>query len=82
MHIHQQGAELWGGRIQANATVDLPTDRHVHVFVARGSGVLEPGGALTTGDAAGSPTPTGCRSRPVTTAPSCRSGPPPERLPE
>mgnify|MGYP001944533442 CR=1 FL=1 len=35
-------------------TVDLPTDRHVHVFVARGAGTLQPGGLLTTGDAASS----------------------------
>lgn len=52
VHIHQQGAELWGGRVRAGGTVDLPTDRHVHVFVARGAGTLQPGGLLTTGDAA------------------------------
>jgi quercetin 2,3-dioxygenase len=52
VHIHQQGAVLWGGRLAAGATVDVPTDRHVHVFVALGSGVLEPGGTLNTGDAA------------------------------
>jgi redox-sensitive bicupin YhaK (pirin superfamily) len=52
VHLHQAGAELWGGRLPAGTTVDLPTDRHVHVFVARGAGSLEPGGALATGDAA------------------------------
>ncbi|TDT17523.1 hypothetical protein BDK89_3133 [Ilumatobacter fluminis] len=52
VHIHQQGAELWGGRVRAGETVDLPTDRHVHVFVARGAGTLQPGGLLATGDAA------------------------------
>lgn len=50
--IHQRDAVLWGGRLVAGKRVDVPTDRHVHVFVARGSGVLEPGGELTTGDAA------------------------------
>jgi redox-sensitive bicupin YhaK (pirin superfamily) len=52
VHIHQAGAVLWGGRLAAGAVVDVPTDRHVHVFVARGSGVLDPGGELATGDAA------------------------------
>ncbi len=51
VHLHQQGAVLWGGRLAAGVTVDVPTDRHVHVFVARGSGTLEPGGTLAAGDA-------------------------------
>jgi hypothetical protein len=50
--IHQRDAVLWGGRLAADERVDVPADRHVHMFVARGSGVLEPGGALSTGDAA------------------------------
>ena len=52
VHLHQAGAELWGGRLAAGTTVDVPTDRHVHLFVARGAGSLEPGGELSTGDAA------------------------------
>lgn len=51
VHLHQAGAVLWGGRLAADTTVDVPTDRHVHVFVARGSGTLEPGAELATGDA-------------------------------
>jgi len=50
--IHQRDAVLWGGRLAAGATVDVPADRHVHVFVARGSGTLRPGTLLDTGDAA------------------------------
>lgn len=50
--IHQRDAVLWGGRLGADARVDVPDDRHVHVFVARGSGSLDPGGQLATGDAA------------------------------
>jgi hypothetical protein len=50
--IHQRDAVLWAARLGAGATTDVPDDRHVHVFVARGSGELEPGGHLSTGDAA------------------------------
>jgi redox-sensitive bicupin YhaK (pirin superfamily) len=50
--IHQRDAVLWGARLGAGGHVDVPDDRHVHVFVARGSGVLDPGGQLGTGDAA------------------------------
>jgi len=52
VHIHQRDAVLWGGRIAAGATVDLPTDEHVHVFVALGDGSLSNGTTLSTGDAA------------------------------
>ena len=48
--IHQKDAVLWGGRLAAGATVELPTDEHVHVFVALGDGALSDGTALTTGD--------------------------------
>jgi hypothetical protein len=51
VHLHQAGAVLWGGRLNAGSAVDVPADRHVHVFVARGSGTLDPGGPLATGDA-------------------------------
>ncbi len=50
--IRQQGAVLWGGRLVAGEAVRVPDDRHVHVFVARGSAALEHAGELATGDAA------------------------------
>lgn len=50
--IHQRDAVLWGARLDAGGRVDVPDDRHVHVFVARGAGTLDPGGRLDTGDAA------------------------------
>ena len=58
--IRQRGAVLWGGRLSSRETVDVPDDRHVHLFVARGTAELEGAGALSTGDAvrltgAGSP---------------------------
>jgi redox-sensitive bicupin YhaK (pirin superfamily) len=49
--IHQRDAVLWGARLQADSTIDVPDDHHVHVFVARGSGAIDPGGELSTGDA-------------------------------
>ena len=59
--IRQRGAVLWGGRLAPGEAVPVPDDRHVHVFVPRGSAVLDGAGALATGDAvrltgAGSPT--------------------------
>ena len=50
--IHQRDAVLWGADLAAGARVDVPDDRHAHVFVATGSGVLDPGGELAAGDAA------------------------------
>jgi quercetin 2,3-dioxygenase len=50
--IHQRDAVLWGGRLPAGATVDLPTDEHVHAFVALGNGALDDGTQLSTGAAA------------------------------
>ena len=50
--IHQRGAVLWGARLDAGASVDLPTDPHVHVFVPVGGGELESATTLQTGDAA------------------------------
>jgi redox-sensitive bicupin YhaK (pirin superfamily) len=50
--IHQHDAVLWGARLGAGSRIDVPDDRHVHVFVARGAGALDPGGRLDTGDAA------------------------------
>ncbi len=48
--IHQRDAVLWGGRLAAGATVALPGDEHVHVFVALGGGVLSDETPLSTGD--------------------------------
>jgi hypothetical protein len=50
--IRQAGAVLWGGRLGAGERVDVPDDRHVHVFVPRGSAELEGAGPIGTGDAA------------------------------
>lgn len=50
--IRQRDAVLWGGRLSAGETVRVPDDRHVHVFVPRGSVALEHAGELATGDAA------------------------------
>ena len=50
--IRQRDAVLWGGRLSAGETVRVPDDRHVHVFVARGTASLEHAGGLSTGDAA------------------------------
>ena len=48
--IHQKDAVLWGGRLAAGASVSLPTDEHVHVFVALGDGALSDRTSLHTGD--------------------------------
>lgn len=50
--IRQRGAVLWGGRLKPGESVTTPDDRHVHVFVARGSASLDHAGDLDTGDAA------------------------------
>ena len=50
--VHQRDAVLWGGRLGPGERVDVPEQRHVHLFVAVGSGTLDPGGDLTAGDAA------------------------------
>ena len=49
--IHQRDAVLWGARLAAGASVELPTDPHVHVFVALGGGALDVVGKLGQGDA-------------------------------
>jgi redox-sensitive bicupin YhaK (pirin superfamily) len=48
--IHQKDAVLWGGRLAAGTTVDVPEDEHVHVFVALGSGSFTDATPLATGD--------------------------------
>ncbi len=50
--IRQRDAVLWGGRLGAGETVTVPEDRHVHVFVPRGTADLDHAGPLGTGDAA------------------------------
>ncbi len=48
--IHQEGAVLWGARLPAGTSAELPADTHVHAFVALGDGSLDNGTALNTGD--------------------------------
>jgi redox-sensitive bicupin YhaK (pirin superfamily) len=50
--IRQRDAVLWGGRLRAGETVEVPDAPHAHVFVARGDAGLEGAGGLQTGDAA------------------------------
>jgi redox-sensitive bicupin YhaK (pirin superfamily) len=50
--IRQEGAVLWGGRLQPGETVRVPDARHAHIFVPVGSAELDGGGTLLTGDAA------------------------------
>jgi redox-sensitive bicupin YhaK (pirin superfamily) len=49
--IRQRDAVLWGGRLGSGETVRVPDAPHTHVFVARGSAVLEGAGTLAEGDA-------------------------------
>ena len=49
--IRQNGAVLWGGRLQAGQTVEVPDDRFVHLFVARGGASLDGAGYLAEADA-------------------------------
>jgi len=49
--LHRSGAVMWVGRLAPGARAHVPEARHVHVFVAIGSGVLEGAGALVAGDA-------------------------------
>ncbi len=48
--INQPGAVMWVARLEPGATIDLPDAPFVHVFVARGSAVLDDE-QLTEGDA-------------------------------
>ncbi|MEY2416783.1 MAG: quercetin 2,3-dioxygenase [Ilumatobacteraceae bacterium] len=50
--LHQRDAVLWGARVPAGETVDLPTDEHVHAFVALGDGSLSDNTSLAIGDSA------------------------------
>lgn len=50
IRIRQAGAALFAARVHPGATVNIPAGPKVHVFVADGSGVLEPGVSLAVGD--------------------------------
>jgi redox-sensitive bicupin YhaK (pirin superfamily) len=49
--IHQRDAVLWGARLGAGESVDVPQNGHVHVFVALGAGTHSAAGDLSAGDA-------------------------------
>jgi redox-sensitive bicupin YhaK (pirin superfamily) len=51
IHINQDDATLWIGRLTSGATVTMPASPFVHVFVARGAATLDGAGELATGDA-------------------------------
>ncbi len=50
--IRQRDAVLWAGRLRPDETVNMPDDRHVHLFVATGMAELDGERPLLTGDAA------------------------------
>lgn len=49
--IRQKGAVLWGGRLKPGETVQVPDNRFVHLYVAKGGVELEAAGTLQAGDA-------------------------------
>ena len=49
--IRQEGAVLWAARLQPGQQISLPDAPYVHLFVAKGSVLLERAGALQQGDA-------------------------------
>lgn len=49
--IRQRDAVLYGGRLGAGETVTVPDDRHVHVFVPRGTADFDGVTSLAPGDA-------------------------------
>lgn len=50
--IRQKGAVLWGGRLKPGETVQVPDNRFVHLYVAKGGVKLEAAESLQAGDAA------------------------------
>ena len=66
--ISQRGAALYAARLDAGASVELPTAPFVHVYVAKGDVELEGAGALHTGDAVRLTASDGPRVRASTTA--------------
>jgi redox-sensitive bicupin YhaK (pirin superfamily) len=51
IRIGNRSAALYAARLQAGQSVELPEAPYVHLFVPRGTVVLEGAGELTTGDA-------------------------------
>ena len=51
VRIHQRGAVLWGGRLDAGESAEVPDAPHVHLFVARGAATFDGEAALRAGDA-------------------------------
>ena len=51
IRIKNRYAALYAARLQPGRAVELPEAPYLHLFVARGSVVLEGAGALGTGDA-------------------------------
>jgi redox-sensitive bicupin YhaK (pirin superfamily) len=51
IHINQRHATLWVAHVPSGGRIDVPDAPFVHVFVARGTGVLDGAGALAAGDA-------------------------------
>ena len=49
--IKQQGAVLWGGRLNPGESVQIPDAPYVHLFIAKGGAELEGAGGLHSGDA-------------------------------
>lgn len=50
--LHNRNATLYGARLRPGDSVQLPSARYVHLFVARGTVTLEGSGPLSEGDAA------------------------------
>ena len=50
--IRQRDAVLWAGRLRPGEAVTVPDNRHVHLYVARGTATLDGAGGLAEGDAA------------------------------
>ena len=48
--IKQQGAVLWGGRLNPGESVQIPDAPYVHLFIAKGGAELEGAGVLHSGD--------------------------------
>lgn len=51
IRIRQKGAVLWGGKLKAAESVEVPEAPHVHLYVAKGEAELEGAGRLSEGDA-------------------------------
>jgi quercetin 2,3-dioxygenase len=52
IHINQDDATLWIGRLTPGHTISIPDAPFVHVFVSRGAATLDGAGELETGAAA------------------------------